>query len=79
MAGLRQTDPRIPEAASAWKKDTLDCLSAEYEKSVCTDFTFDKLGISPELAKGLPLTLTVPLPSLLLSLYLHLYLSPFIL
>jgi hypothetical protein len=48
----QQTDLRIPEAASAWKKDTLDYLNAEYDKNVCTDFAFDNLKISVELGKG---------------------------
>lgn len=51
----QQTDSRIPDAASAWTKDTLSHLNARYVKETCSDFTFDKLGISSELENGKPL------------------------
>ena len=48
----KQGDSRIPEAASAWTKETLAYLNAFYEKGISTDFTFEKLEISPELENG---------------------------
>jgi hypothetical protein len=48
----RQPDSRIPEAASAWTKQTLVHLNAVYVKETCTNFIFDELGIPSELEAG---------------------------
>jgi hypothetical protein len=40
---------RIPGEASKWTKDTLDCLSAKYDRRVVTDFEF----VKPELSAAL--------------------------
>ena len=48
----QHVDSRIPAAASAWTQETLTYLNAKYVKKVCTDFTFDDLGISAELNNG---------------------------
>jgi hypothetical protein len=45
-------DSRIPEAASAWTKETLLHLNAFYVKETCTDFTFPNVYISAELENG---------------------------
>ena len=48
----QQSDSRIPEAASAWTKDTLVYLNAVYVQEICTNFTFDKLRIPAGLEAG---------------------------
>jgi len=49
----QQLDERIPKDASKWAKNTLEYLNAEYDKNDCVEFTFERLGISPELRDGM--------------------------
>jgi len=45
-------DSRIPSAASAWTKETLAFLNAEYSRKVCTTFSFPGLAISTKLQES---------------------------